>query len=964
MSNAEQMQSPATPSESPLFSESGLTFLARYRFWILAVVWLGVRGYTLWGLSPNYYVQSYFELAGDWLGGFTPYSDFKVEYPPGALLLFVVPRIFTEAPVIYGYIFAAVMLLADLGILLILGQILGVAAAGDLREDTTRRFQSTLLCLGYIALSAVFGRLLYQGDDLIIALLLLTALYASLLKRSALVDSLLAVAIWVSLYALLWIPLLWWFGIVSRDDLSGSRSTGKFMPALVPRAAVLAGSLAVLFVPFFVLSGRALGYMAAYHLERGLQLESSLSSILMVAAKLFGFQIAGEFTKSAIHLSGSPSIWGPLVCAVVLLAAILIITVYVARRMMAPTDAAGRGIWLIRGLLATNLALLATSNVFMLQYLLWICPLAALLIVLGQPQLRRVGWQLFSVNLLSVVLFFFFYPNLIELEFLPALLLLIRNLFVAWLAVSVLRPHRPAADQPGPLLRMAPRARQILIWLPVLLLFAWGTVAAFRPVRNADIWMSMREGADIVASGKIPLVDNYSAVAAGRPYLAHEWLSGIIFHGIFKLGGGQGLTVFRALCMLAMLLLLWFSLEQRARSFILTPFLLALAAYVILERVFVRPHIFTLLFLCVWVFTLEHWRRRRQLRYLILLVPLQILWANVHGGYIMALVLGAMMTGTAAFLVWVPSWSRNESYTWSDVRVLAGLTAACLAASLVNPHGLRLLEFSLNIGLASDYIKQFVYEWGSPFADNYRLRAYGSDVVGSLFILMWLGLALTAKRRPLADALIAVLASVMTAQAIRFVSFIGLLGFSVTARAWLAVADTYARPALVKRRPLLEAALFALIIASTLIYGFPYDKANHRRIGWGFGGKLPFETVNYIAEKGFKGTIFTDYADGAFLQHHLAPRILPVMDGRIDVYGSELAHEYFSSRDDPVKFFQYLNKYDVSLILLMQTEKNIPVIELLSKLPASRLLLRADDRFLFSYNPALLPSQLRQNPAQ
>ena len=88
------------------------------------------------------------------------------------------------------------------------------------------------------------------------------------------------------------------------------------------------------------------------------------------------------------------------------------------------------------------------------------------------------------------------------------------------------------------------------------------------------------------------------------------------------------------------------------------------------------------------------------------------------------------------------------------------------------------------------------------------------------------------------------------------------------------------------------------------------------------------------------------------------------MDGRLDVYGSELAHEYFSSRDDPKKFFQYLNKYDVSLILLMQTKKNLPVIQLLSKLPASKLLLRADDRFLFSYNPELLPSQFLQRQTQ
>jgi hypothetical protein len=45
----------------------------------------------------------------------------------------------------------------------------------------------------------------------------------------------------------------------------------------------------------------------------------------------------------------------------------------------------------------------------------------------------------------------------------------------------------------------------------------------------------------------------------------------------------------------------------------------------------------------------------------------------------------------------------------------------------------------------------------------------------------------------------------------------------------------------------------------------------------------------------------------------------------------------------------------------MQTKKNIPIIQLLSQLPASRLLLRADDRFLFSYDPDLLPAEFLQD---
>jgi hypothetical protein len=116
----------------------------------------------------------------------------------------------------------------------------------------------------------------------------------------------------------------------------------------------------------------------------------------------------------------------------------------------------------------------------------------------------------------------------------------------------------------------------------------------------------------------------------------------------------------------------------------------------------------------------------------------------------------------------------------------------------------------------------------------------------------------------------------------------------------------------VKRLPIIEAAQFALILASTIIYGFPYDKTAHRRIGWGFGGRLPYKSVNFLDDQDYEGTIFNDYADGAYFLHHLAPRIRPVMGPRIDVYGSELTHEYFSSRDGQLKFFQYFNKYNVS----------------------------------------------------
>jgi hypothetical protein len=959
MNEHKKEASPPAYATALLLTESAVRFFATYRVWLVAVVWLGVRGYLIWGLNPNYYVEGYLQMAGDWLDGYAPYAAFKVEYPPGALLLFVLPRIFTEVPIVYGYIFAFVMLLADLVILLLLWRIPALVRGSQAEAVMVRRYESTLLCLTYILFTAVFRRLLFQNYDLIIGLLLLASTYYTFRKKALVVDALVALGIWLNLATLVWIPLLWWYGFVNRNEAAPANRSFKISEiarALLPRMAVLAGSLGVLFLPFVILAGPSLGQIVRFHLERGSQLESTAASILMVGAKIFGLALSTEFTDRAVHLSGELGSWGAAVTGILSILVFVILTIYLARMIQRQSDAPARRIWLIKGLLATILGLLATSKVFLPQYLLWACPLAAILAHVHQPRISRAGWYLFGINLISVTIFFFFYPDLIETHLLPGILLLTRNLAVIGLVILLLLPDTPGDNQMAPLARIAPLPRKYLVYLPMLLLFAWGTTAAFQPVANNDIWYLLREASDIVASGEIARVDHYSAVAAGRPYLAHEWLSGLIFLGVFNLGGGEALTVFRTLIMLAIMLLLWFSLEKRARGFVLTTLLAALAAYIILERLFVRPHAFTLLFLCIWVFALERWRRQRRLRYLIMLVPLQILWANLHGGYIIAPVLGATMTGISALLVMFPSWSRDESYDWSDVLKFAVLTVACLAASLVNPHGLRLLEFSLTLSLASDYIKQFIYEWGSPLTGKYMRRAYGSDVVISIFIMMWLGLALNVKRRPLVDAVLALLATVITAQAIRFVSFIGILGFPITVRAWLAVADTHAKPFLVKRRPLLEAALFAFILASTLVYGFPLDKATHRRIDWGFGEHLPFESVEFMAKQGFAGTIFNDYSDGAFLQHHLSPKILPVMDSRIDVYGSELTHEYFSSRDNPENFFEYLNKYNVSFILLKQTKKNIPIIKLLLQLPAAKPLLRADGRFLFSYDSGLLPS--------
>jgi hypothetical protein len=95
-----------------------------------------------------------------------------------------------------------------------------------------------------------------------------------------------------------------------------------------------------------------------------------------------------------------------------------------------------------------------------------------------------------------------------------------------------------------------------------------------------------------------------------------------------------------------------------------------------------RPHLLTVLFLVIWTVTLEQvvhgrWRRRA----LLTLPPLALVWANVHGGFLVAFgvlgcyALGAVLAGRAARRLLPP---------------LVATFAGAAACALVNPWGWRL----------------------------------------------------------------------------------------------------------------------------------------------------------------------------------------------------------------------------------------------------------------------------------
>src|SRR6185312_7377079 len=97
-------------------------FLARYALPITVALWCLLRAWQ-WmfvPVSPLQDVSAYFNNASQWLRGLIPYAQFQLEYPPGALPIWTVPRWFTSEFETYRKAFAAWMLVFDAGTLALL----------------------------------------------------------------------------------------------------------------------------------------------------------------------------------------------------------------------------------------------------------------------------------------------------------------------------------------------------------------------------------------------------------------------------------------------------------------------------------------------------------------------------------------------------------------------------------------------------------------------------------------------------------------------------------------------------------------------------------------------------------------------------------------------------------------------------------------------------------------------------
>src|SRR5947209_20085545 len=140
-------------------------------------------------------------------------------------------------------------------------------------------------------------------------------------------------------------------------------------------------------------------------------------------------------------------------------------------------------------------------------------------------------------------------------------------------------------------------------------------------------------GRQLLRGHEFPSTDSFSYTCAGEEWIPHQWLGECVMAAV------HGLDGFDSLLLATATLLAWLYTWAAARllraglHWSLTAVLLVLALGASASHFHVRPHLGTMVFLAVTFAALCDFEAGRvSVRRLFWLVPVYVLWTNVHGG--------------------------------------------------------------------------------------------------------------------------------------------------------------------------------------------------------------------------------------------------------------------------------------------------------------------------------------------
>ena len=449
---------------------------------------------------------------------------------------------------------------------------------------------------------------------------------------------------------------------------------------------------------------------------------------------------------------------------------------------------------------------------------------------------------------------------------------------------------------------------RLLFLILLLVLFILTT----REVTDPDFWWHLRAGQYIFETRSIPHTDIFSFTFTGREWVTHEWLSEVLIYAIFKLAGWGGLVIAFALIVTGAFGISYYSCERSGAHPFVSWGAVLLGAMATAPVWGVRPQMFSLLLTSVYLFVLTGCMRGKAGRAVWALLPLMLLWVNLHGGYVLGLVLITIALFGIVLDGLLEKATRAEIV--KRAAPLAFVLVACLLVVPLNPNGFRLFSYPFET-LSSQVMQEHIEEWFSPNFHQTRFLA-----LAVLMFATFVALALSIKRARASELLMlcaTAFAVLRSGRHLPIFAFAAVPLLAEHASLWIQsrgfVPGLFAPERPVSRRQ-------ANLRYAVLILALGLSMLNVRKVvasqSQTEARQFPAAAVEFIRTQNLPDPIFNWYDWGGYMIWKLYPERRVYIDGRADVYGDAFMEEFLRASRGQGDWRATLTRYRVRTVIV------------------------------------------------
>ena len=423
---------------------------------------------------------------------------------------------------------------------------------------------------------------------------------------------------------------------------------------------------------------------------------------------------------------------------------------------------------------------------------------------------------------------------------------------------------------------------------------------------DPDLWGHLRFGADLWQNRVLKSIDPYAFTTVGNPWINHEWLSELVFFGLYRFLGDSGLLWGKALIGILVLTIILGICHLRPCN----PIVLAVAAIPVTVSMapgfMIRPQLASYLFFAVFLYLINLYYYRQ--RNCLFLLPLLMgLWVNLHGGFLMGVVLLGIITAweTISGLA-----GRAVGARW---KTLWPVLTTTLLATLVNPYGVGLHVFLYR----SLRIDRPIGEWDPVVLLDSSFAAF--KLLAIVFVLISLIVRNRNKGWETVGLFFLLYAAIRHQRHIPFFSIMAA-PYIVHWVSCLAVGVTERTTRSIHVRTLRTFVTMVLFFgaAGYAAAGFQkYSTAQWRIIV--NPDAYPVSAVRFMKQNHFSGNLVLPFEWGEYAIWKLYPACRVSIDGRFrTVYSESVIRDHFQMFQNQEKFAALIDKYPADIALVRQ----------------------------------------------